>query len=149
MTAGFGSFEALGQAAASMAASAGAGRPEPLLGWFPAEEYEAALRTWPDLTEPGGIAAAGRSHADYCKAFQARLREAAAAGMTGIKIVPIRAVPLQPPHGTADDPGLLRANHALDVAQAHPELLISWPPGRNEPCWCGAQTKYKKCCAAP
>ncbi|WP_433802518.1 SEC-C domain-containing protein [Actinomycetospora sp. CA-084318] len=25
-----------------------------------------------------------------------------------------------------------------------PEL--EWPPGRNEPCWCGSGAKYKKCC---
>ncbi len=24
-----------------------------------------------------------------------------------------------------------------------------WPPARNEPCWCGSGTKYKKCCGAP
>jgi SEC-C motif len=24
----------------------------------------------------------------------------------------------------------------------------SWPPGRNEPCWCGSGLKYKKCCLA-
>ena len=23
---------------------------------------------------------------------------------------------------------------------------ISWPPARNESCWCGSQRKYKKCC---
>ena len=26
---------------------------------------------------------------------------------------------------------------------------IPWPPGRNEPCWCGSGRKYKKCCGAP
>lgn len=25
---------------------------------------------------------------------------------------------------------------------------VEWPPGRNQPCWCGSQTKYKKCCGA-
>ncbi len=24
----------------------------------------------------------------------------------------------------------------------------AWPPGRNEPCWCGAGRKYKRCCGA-
>jgi Flp pilus assembly protein TadD len=24
----------------------------------------------------------------------------------------------------------------------------SWPPGRNEPCWCGSERKYKRCCGA-
>ena len=23
-----------------------------------------------------------------------------------------------------------------------------WPPGRNEPCWCGSDRKYKRCCGA-
>jgi len=22
----------------------------------------------------------------------------------------------------------------------------AWPPGRNEPCWCGSERKYKRCC---
>jgi hypothetical protein len=26
---------------------------------------------------------------------------------------------------------------------------IAWPPGRNQPCWCGSGRKYKRCCAAP
>ncbi|GAA4903652.1 uncharacterized protein YecA (UPF0149 family) [Actinomycetospora succinea] len=25
-------------------------------------------------------------------------------------------------------------------------LALAWPPGRNDPCWCGSRTKYKKCC---
>jgi hypothetical protein len=24
----------------------------------------------------------------------------------------------------------------------------TWPPGRNEPCWCGSDRKYKRCCGA-
>lgn len=31
-------------------------------------------------------------------------------------------------------------------AVADPGPLLEWPPGRNEPCWCGSGTKYKKCC---
>ncbi|MGH3928483.1 MAG: SEC-C metal-binding domain-containing protein [Pseudonocardiaceae bacterium] len=27
--------------------------------------------------------------------------------------------------------------------------MISWPPGRNQRCWCGSERKYKKCCGAP
>jgi predicted Zn-dependent protease len=23
---------------------------------------------------------------------------------------------------------------------------VAWPPGRNEPCWCGSGKKYKRCC---
>jgi hypothetical protein len=44
-------------------------------------------------------------------------------------------------------PELLRASLAgedLETVEAGP--LLEWPPGRNEPCWCGSRTKYKKCC---
>jgi SEC-C motif len=53
----------------------------------------------------------------------------------------------------------------LEVEVATPELLaamladdddagtapepgprLPWPPGRNDPCWCGSRAKYKKCC---
>jgi hypothetical protein len=34
--------------------------------------------------------------------------------------------------------------------QAHAQgRHLSWPPGRNEPCWCGSGRKYKKCCSDP
>lgn len=28
-------------------------------------------------------------------------------------------------------------------------LVVTWPPERNKPCWCGSGRKYKKCCGAP
>ena len=27
-----------------------------------------------------------------------------------------------------------------------PGPRLPWPPGRNDPCWCGSRAKYKKCC---
>ena len=35
--------------------------------------------------------------------------------------------------------------------QAYPDLrthptLVSWPPARTDPCWCGSGRKYKRCC---
>lgn len=27
-------------------------------------------------------------------------------------------------------------------------VALSWPPGRNQPCWCDSGRKYKKCCGA-
>ncbi|MBE2997708.1 SEC-C domain-containing protein [Nocardiopsis sp. HNM0947] len=29
------------------------------------------------------------------------------------------------------------------------DALSSWPPERNQACWCGSGRKYKKCCGAP
>lgn len=27
-------------------------------------------------------------------------------------------------------------------------LTLSWPPERNQPCWCDSGRKYKKCCGS-
>lgn len=47
-------------------------------------------------------------------------------------------------------PGMLAALLADpdDPADADldPGPRLAWPPGRNDPCWCGSRTKYKKCC---
>lgn len=67
-------------------------------------------------------------------------------------IVPLRASELT--RWVADnqaderDPAQLRARYAADLGRDL-SRTIAWPPGRNEPCWCGSGRKYKKCCAAP
>ncbi len=44
-------------------------------------------------------------------------------------------------------PELLRANLAgEDVETVAAGPFLEWPPGRNDPCWCGSRAKYKKCC---
>jgi SEC-C motif-containing protein len=44
-------------------------------------------------------------------------------------------------------PELLKANLAGEEVDAIDQgPLLEWPPGRNEPCWCGSRVKYKKCC---
>ncbi|WP_444960367.1 SEC-C metal-binding domain-containing protein [Nocardiopsis sp. M1B1] len=47
----------------------------------------------------------------------------------------------------ADD-GTALAWSDLELTEGDPRLR-SWPPGRNEPCWCGSGRKYKKCCGSP
>ncbi|MBA9004815.1 SEC-C metal-binding domain-containing protein [Thermomonospora cellulosilytica] len=48
------------------------------------------------------------------------------------------------------DPGdqQVRADH-LEARIAEGAATVSWPPGRNDPCWCGSGRKYKKCCGTP
>jgi len=45
-------------------------------------------------------------------------------------------------------PELLAAMLSDDDAGTAPEPgpRLPWPPGRNDPCWCGSRSKYKKCC---
>ncbi|MFE6385153.1 SEC-C domain-containing protein [Nocardiopsis dassonvillei] len=45
-----------------------------------------------------------------------------------------------------DDTALTWAERELT---ADDPRLRSWPPGRNEPCWCASGRKYKKCCGSP
>lgn len=48
-----------------------------------------------------------------------------------------------------DDPtaASTRAEYAAELARVG--RAQAWPPGRNDPCWCGSGVKYKKCCGAP
>ncbi len=43
-----------------------------------------------------------------------------------------------------EDPEEARAAYAAH--RMRDGEAIPWPPGRNEPCWCGSGRKYKKCC---
>lgn len=46
----------------------------------------------------------------------------------------------------------LRTPNCPTAAWPTPEALgdrgaaVTWPPGRNDPCWCASGRKYKKCC---
>jgi hypothetical protein len=118
--------------------------------WLPADEYDRALRMWPDLAGPGGPAEGGRDHAGYCRAMQARLVQAVEAGPKRVRIAPIRIDAFLAWCAEHDqDPGEARAGYAAAMNLRSPDELIAWPPGRNQPCWCGSGRKYKKCCAGP
>jgi putative transposase len=44
------------------------------------------------------------------------------------------------------DPGTGEARSSHAAALLERGEAVVWPPGRNEPCWCGSDRKYKKCC---
>jgi hypothetical protein len=125
------------------------------VGWLPADEYPDWPTHWPDLAdsdlvqeEHGGSV----PHAVYCRRMERRLRELRDTGAARLSIAPLRAAELDQwvadhePY--EDDPAQLRAQYAADLGR-NPSRTIPWPPGRNEPCWCGSGRKYKKCCGAP
>jgi uncharacterized protein YecA (UPF0149 family) len=47
------------------------------------------------------------------------------------------------------EPADSRPQYAAELAPLHDDSLLSWPPARNQRCWCGSGRKYKKCCGAP
>ena len=119
------------------------------------DEYAEWPQRWPDLADsPLMHDENGEpvTHAVYCRRMDGRLRDHAEAGMSRLSVVPVRSAEFLPWVAEyaqdKQDPSQLRAQYAADVAQ-DPSRTVAWPPGRNEPCWCGSGRKYKKCCGAP
>jgi hypothetical protein len=50
--------------------------------------------------------------------------------------------------GLADDARHLDDLQAM-VSTYDGGTTVEWPPARNQNCWCGSGTKYKKCCGGP
>ena len=122
--------------------------------WLPAGEYEQATMLWPDFATSDRVAGADGPlpHAQYCRAMQQILVEYAQAGTPGMVIAPVRVAPFTAwcaEGGHQADSADARAEYAAHLAAQGDPSLITWPPGRNEACWCGSGHKYKKCCAAP
>jgi len=44
------------------------------------------------------------------------------------------------------DPADRRSRGSFVTTEREAGAGRSWPPGRNEPCWCGSERKYKRCC---
>jgi SEC-C motif len=122
--------------------------------WVPAEDYAAALALWPDLADGltvTGPAGSVPSHEGYCRALQTRLMAAAHAGAHRVIVAPVRVAAFQrwcTQHRHQPD-AAARAQYVATLAGRGDARVIGWPPGRNQPCWCGSGRKYKKCCAAP
>jgi hypothetical protein len=125
------------------------------LAWLPADEYAEWPQHWPDLADSPLLhddEGEPVSHAAYCRRMEGRLRAHSEAGMTRLSVVPVRADEFRPwvaeNAPEEPDPSQLRAQYAADVARDS-SRTVTWPPGRNDPCWCGSGRKYKKCCGAP
>jgi len=137
------------------AAFRGSARSPVTWAWLPAEEYAELTERWPDLAdsalvlnETGDLV----SYPQYCRRMERRIREASEAGVAGIRIVSLRWSEftkwVADNHPDEDDAARLRARYAADLGRDR-SRVIAWPPGRNDPCWCGSRRKYKKCCGAP
>ncbi len=118
--------------------------PVPLaIGWFPADQWPEACPRWPDLLE-----ALPADHLDYSHATEAQIKCIArhAPGsrrhVTAMTVDGLTAYA----EGSEHDPGSGAARSAYAATLLAEGDAVVWPPGRNEPCWCGSQRKYKKCC---
>jgi hypothetical protein len=115
------------------------------VGWFPEAEWALAIERWPHLTDEMPAA-----HDAYRAAIDARLRAmqpALKGARLGVVALSVEAVEAR---AAADDldagSGEARGRVAAEATRLG--QAVSWPPGRNDPCWCGSGEKYKRCCAA-
>lgn len=112
-----------------------------VLAWFPREEIDAALGRWPSLAEDLADPDA------YCATIEGHLRDLRAATGRLPRVAPLAVEALADfaaAHGLDPDTGEARSQFAAELG-IHDEV-IAWPPGRNDPCWCGSGRKYKRCC---
>jgi tetratricopeptide (TPR) repeat protein len=111
--------------------------------YFPADEFAVALAAWPSFAadwEDDG-------HAGYALELDRRMRAVAPGAPRHPVVAPLtvaRVRALASENELDEGAAEVRARAAYDVAQEGG--AIAWPPGRNEPCWCGSGRKYKKCC---
>lgn len=115
-------------------------------------DYEQAVQLWPELADSDRVRGPDGPvpHRQYCKALQQILIEYAEAGLPALTIAPVRVAPFTAWCAERDrqpDSAEARAEYAAQLAARSDPELIAWPPGRNQPCWCGSGRKYKKCCA--
>ena len=113
------------------------------VAWFPAQEYERALQIWPSFAEDYEHG----PYAAYCARLELLLRDLKGQGTARLALTPIeieRYLSWCTEHDHGPEESDSRAAYATELLEdglAHP-----WPPGRNQPCWCGSEKKYKKCC---
>lgn len=111
--------------------------------FFPVEEFDRAVAAWPafaaDWRDDG--------HEAYALELDRRMRAVAPGAPRHPVVAPLTVERVEAFAADNDlDPEAaeVRARVAYEVAQEGE--AIAWPPGRNEPCWCGSGRKYKKCC---
>lgn len=77
-------------------------------------------------------------------------RAVSASGVPTVTLVPLTAGALAEfARRTGGKPGDDDTQRGCADELAGQGNLVAWPPPRNEPCWCGSDVKYKKCCGRP
>jgi len=111
--------------------------------WFPEHEYARALQLWPSFAadyEHGPYAA-------YCARLEHMLKTLKTQGVARLALTPIAIDDYLlwcAEHDRDPEDSDSRAGYTTELVER--DLTHPWPPERNQPCWCGSQRKYKKCC---
>lgn len=112
------------------------------VAWFPAAEFTAAVTRWPELREGLEVS----TYEEYTRELQAQMLRFGAQGMKP-DLAPIQVEPyVRWCESEALDAGSSATRSRYAAVLARRGETLAWPPGRNDPCWCGSGRKYKKCC---
>ncbi|MET8877702.1 SEC-C domain-containing protein [Nocardia sp. NPDC004604] len=108
--------------------------------YWPESEFAAALKRWPTLRDKY------ETYDEHRKLVERTLRDLPSVARIAVATV---AGLIDYAESIDADPALAhtRAEYAAELAETG--YVLVWPPGRNEPCWCGSGRKYKKCCGRP
>ena len=132
------------QARLALARAASQGVDTPVATpYFPREEFARAVAEWPSFAADW----ADDGHEAYALELDRRMRAIAPGAPRHPVVVPLtvaRVHELAAANEFDAEAAEARARAAYEVAQDGGAL--PWPPGRNDPCWCGSGKKYKKCC---
>jgi hypothetical protein len=137
-----GEIDELARLALARAAAQGADIPV-ATPYFPPEEFALAVAAWPGFAEDWDA----DGHAAYALAMDRRMRAVAPNAARRPVVVPLSVEIVRErsaANGLDADAAEARTRVAYEIAQEGD--AIAWPPGRNDPCWCGSGSKYKKCC---
>jgi tetratricopeptide (TPR) repeat protein len=113
------------------------------VAWFPPDQYQRALQTWPSFAEDYEHG----PYTAYCARLELLLRDLKAQGIARLALTPITIESYLSwcnEHDLDPEQSDTRASYATDLVSQ--DVVQPWPPERNQPCWCGSQRKYKKCC---
>ena len=111
--------------------------------YWPAAEFERALRQWPAFAET-----CGTDHAEHRGRVERRLR--ALVDHDGPVAVGRAAVEdyLCFAESRGDNAGDPSTRGMYGAHLAFLGRVVPWPPAPDAPCWCGSGTAYASCCAA-
>jgi tetratricopeptide (TPR) repeat protein len=113
------------------------------LAWFPPDQRDAALAHWPELGEDFTDPQA------YNRRLEHLLRDVDRELGHHPSVAPVdvdRFLTWAAEEGQDPASGEARAGYSAEMLRTG--ATISWPPGRNNPCWCKSGRKYKRCCGA-
>lgn len=120
-----------------------------VIPWFDQYSYERArdaLGEWVTL-----LARAG-SHHEYRLMVEQELRIVAAVRTGSLRVRGVAPIDIEALTTWLAELGTTLGD--LDAFEDYVDTLaatnrvVEWPPGRNDRCWCGSGTKYKRCCGA-